>query len=138
MNMSGWKCPTCGRIYSPYITSCEYCNDTYDNGTDSPMVSAPSKNEIVVESKPNIDLASIIAPIREKIQKMGRRDTYEDSHGEFDTFTHYRMEGYNLAIDDVLELIDDETTDKTVIIEITNPFCKGNCETCTMNCKRRG
>jgi len=136
MNMTGWICPTCGRTYSPYVSTCEYCNETYDNGMDKIISKGalPQKEEIVVESKPNIDLTSIIAPIREEIIDL-RRDLPLDIT---DKSIRDRQEGYNLAIDDVLELIDSETTDKTVVIEITNPFCKGNCETCTMNCKRRG
>lgn len=25
--MEGWICPNCGRVYSPYVRECEYCND---------------------------------------------------------------------------------------------------------------
>lgn len=24
--MQGWTCPRCGRVYSPFTHTCEYCN----------------------------------------------------------------------------------------------------------------
>lgn len=163
--MEGWICPRCGRANAPFNMTCDcvgkgdisysdhstalphtptQCIDPvcvdYDYWNNFLAKNAPisvfpkEESQIVVESKPNIDLASIIAPIRQEILEL-RRDLPLDIT---DKSLRDRQEGYNLAIDDVLELIDEETTDKTVIIEITNPFCKGNCDTCTMNCKRRG
>lgn len=32
--MQGWICPKCGRVYSPFIHTCEYCNNkitTHEN-----------------------------------------------------------------------------------------------------------
>lgn len=28
--MEGWVCPNCGRVYSPYVTECDYCNECED------------------------------------------------------------------------------------------------------------
>jgi len=25
--IKGWECPKCGRVWSPYTTSCKHCND---------------------------------------------------------------------------------------------------------------
>jgi len=31
--MTGWKCPNCGRCYSPWVSECKYCNTKVENTT---------------------------------------------------------------------------------------------------------
>ena len=37
----GWQCPQCGRIYSPSVTECEYCNKGRWEYTHSPWTVHP-------------------------------------------------------------------------------------------------
>lgn len=25
----GWKCPQCGKVYSPFVSECKHCNESY-------------------------------------------------------------------------------------------------------------
>ena len=32
----GWQCPICGKVFSPWVTECGYCNEsliTFESGT---------------------------------------------------------------------------------------------------------
>lgn len=31
ITLTGWKCPVCGRIHSPYIPICMFCNPSLSN-----------------------------------------------------------------------------------------------------------
>lgn len=28
--LKGWKCPVCGRVYGPFVRSCQHCNGKID------------------------------------------------------------------------------------------------------------
>ena len=87
--------------------------------------------KIVVEAKPQLPYNEVIAPLREKIMSL-KRSTPITLENES---MYARREAYNLAIDDVLEMLDEEK-DKTVGIEITAP-CNHNCEVCEKACKEK-
>lgn len=36
--MYGWRCPVCGRIYSPYTSMCSYCCYTIDHLSLKPVM----------------------------------------------------------------------------------------------------
>lgn len=132
----GWQCPICGAVYSPQTPACWYCNGqkTITNASNLEIkvgdwnlpepeaVPLPYK----VEAEPTMKLDKVIAPIKEKIEELKG-----NNNEELDTNTRIRKEGYDLAIDDVIDLINMETEDKTIVIEITNPFCGGaRCASC--------
>ena len=129
----GWQCPICGSVYSPQTPICWICSSGKSINTTSTNLEINTgevhlnDSPYIVETEPTMKLEKVIAPIKEKIEELkGNNDE------ELDTNTRIRKEGYDLAIDDVIDLINMETEDKTVVIEITNPFCGGaRCTTCS-------
>ena len=157
--MEGWICPRCGRALAPFVTECgcekkgniSYCDRTVttaipteyygtiggwdiDNCAEeikrTPITVMPKeKSQIVVEAKPQLPYNDVIAPLCKKIAALKRLEP------ESDNCLEASREAYNLAIDDVLELFDDEK-DKTIIIEISAP-CNHRCDVCEKNCKEK-
>lgn len=120
----GWQCPICGTVYSPQTPTCWYCKGKEVKfSTNLENLEVPLK----VESEPVVKLGEVLAPIKEKIEELK-----DNKNKNPDANTLIRKEGYDLAIDDVIDLITMETEDKTVVIEITNPFCGGaRCASCS-------
>lgn len=163
--MEGWICPRCGRALAPFMIECgcekksdiSYSDRTipmeidpgfYTGGTiggwgidkcveeikRTPITVLPKEEpKIVVEAKPQLPYNEVIAPLREKIMSLKRPDSPLGT--AFEASVEARREAYNLAIDDILEMLDEEK-DKTVVIEITAP-CNHKCEVCEKACKEK-
>lgn len=105
-----------------------------ENLRKNPVEVLPKEEpKIVVEAKPQLPYNEVIAPLREKIMSLKRPDPPLGT--AFEASVEARREAYNLAIDDVLEMLDEEK-DKTVVIEITAP-CNHKCEVCEKTCKEK-
>lgn len=163
--MEGWICPRCGRANAPFNMTCSCADCKVVNSSNMTIITEPMNTEpttakpvgewfidegfwqkikdtpitfmpdeepkIVVEAKPQLPYNEVIAPLREKIISL-KRPTPITLENES---MYARREAYNLAIDDVLEMLDEEK-DKTVVIEITAP-CNHKCEVCEKNCKEK-
>ena len=155
-NNGGWICPRCGRVNAPFAMFCT-CAPAQTVTTDKTIVTTPGsigtiggwfiddcveeikrtplqvlpkeESKIVVEAKPQLSYEEVIAPIRQQIIEMKRTTPEEDERIE------ERRNAYNLAIDDVLELLDGEK-DKTIVIEISAP-CNHRCDVCEKKCKEK-
>lgn len=105
-----------------------------ENLRKNPVKVLPKEeSKIVVEAKPQLPYNEVIAPLREKIMSLKRPDPPLGT--AFEASVEARREAYNLAIDDILEMLDEEK-DKTVVIEITAP-CNHRCDVCEKKCKEK-
>lgn len=121
--MQGWQCPICKKIYSPLTPVCFTCYSNEveeDENIITVNADAPTK-KIVYE---------LISPIRNKIEEL--KDT---SDKNLDEITSVRRDAYNLAIEDVVEIIDSETENKQIVIEIPRPCVGIDCTNCSNNGK---
>ena len=163
--MEGWICPRCGRVLAPFMIECgcekksdiSYSDRTtttaipaeidpgFYTGTiggwcidkcveeikRTPITIMPKEEpKIVIEAKPQLPYNEVIAPLVAKITTLKRSDEVVS-----DEKMLARREAYNLAIDDVLDLLYREM-EKTVVIEITAP-CNHRCEVCEKKCKEK-
>lgn len=51
----GWICPKCGRVYAPWVPSCEHCNKMA-------IINSQTANSVgsIIGSKPKLDEANSI------------------------------------------------------------------------------
>lgn len=135
----GWRCPVCGNVYSPTMPFCTVCANQGKytvNNIETPQEElenpTPQFTPYVVGARPQIALEEILAPIKEKIEQLVTDEEPETEE------IRIRKEAYDLAIEDVIELIEEETEDRTLTIEIPRP-CGANCEKCTdkKKCKEK-
>lgn len=120
--MQGWQCPICKRVYSPLMPTCLYCHGDEPEDENIITVSADAPTKKIVHE--------LINPIRERIEEL--KDT---SDKNLDEVTLVRRDAYNLAIEDVVEIIDAETENKQIVIEIPRPCVGIDCASCSNNGK---
>ena len=136
----GWRCPVCGSVYSPTMPFCTLCasrdNSYVNDYTGTPQENLqkpmPQLTPYVVSARPQIALEEVLAPIKEKIERLVSNEEPETEE------IRIRKEAYDLAIEDVIELIEEETEDRTLTIDIPRP-CGANCEKCAdkKKCKEK-
>ena len=120
----GWRCPVCGNVYSPTMPFCTFCagrdssykTDTTAIPSEDMKRSMPMLSPYVVSARPQVALEEIIAPIKEKIEQL-----ISDEEPETEEI-RMRKEAYDLAIEDVIEIIEEETEDRTIEIRIPSPL----------------
>lgn len=69
-NLTGWVCPKCGRVYSPFMPECGHCNGSMNIQPIQPQVQGNTEN--------TKDMAEYV----EKYLGMPKETFYEWTEGE--------------------------------------------------------
>lgn len=70
--MEGWVCPNCGRVYSPYVTECDYCNECEDcdSCVEINISIEDDENDKKFSSVDNVEKASLGSLSNEEIHTL--------------------------------------------------------------------